>query len=79
MDSVKNMVNDMFTLVKLTFTTSFGLTIFALVLALHFMSLLIIGKTGILGLLVTLLLLAGFIFGCYYTWFRGKSVPNMFI
>ncbi len=70
------MISDITQILKLTFTTKFGITMFMLLLSIYLFSLWMTGATGMLGIGLSIIALIGFIVMSFLTWFNGGGVQE---
>ncbi len=69
----KNMLFDIFHILKLALTTKMGMSILLLCTFIYFMSLLIVGGFRVSLLVLTLLSIFGFLIMSFFTWFSNQS------
>ena len=70
------MMSDVTQILKLTFTTKFGITMLMLILSIYFFSLWMTGATGMLGIGLSIATLIGFFIMSFLTWFNGAGVQE---
>ncbi len=72
-EGLKNMLFDIFHIIKMAITTKMGISITLLCAFIYFMSLLITGGFKTSLLVLTLLTIFGFLIMSYFTWFSRSS------
>ncbi len=76
-EGLKNMLFDIFHIIKMAVTTKMGISLTLLCAFIYFMSLLITGGFKTSLLVLTLLSIFGFLIMSYFTWFSRSSQSQL--